>query len=247
MDRPEDQTSTGARPPGPTPAGAADPPVAAEPTTRRPGRPARISRQMIVDAARTLDRDGVTLQAVADRLGVDRKAISYYVTGRQELVALVAAQTISEELGGLELPEDWRAAIRAWAAATRSAMLREGSMALTLDHLPGGGILGSLDTLLQRLLDAGFDEATAGRALYCLTGTVFAGARDTLLVERHGEHPTMAEVARVLGDLPDDRLPHLRRLRFGDDPRRGAEEQARFDIDLVVAGLEHSLADGRPA
>jgi AcrR family transcriptional regulator len=199
---------------------------------------------MIVDAARAVDRDGLTLQAVADRLGVDRKAISYYVSGRQELVDLVAAQTIGEELGGLELPEDWQEAIRAWAAATRAVMLREGSMALTIDHLPGGGILGSLDTLLQRLIAAGFDEGTAGRALYCLTGTVFAGARDTLLVERHGEHPTLAEVARVLGDLPAERLPHLRRLSFADDPRKGAEEQARFDIDLVVAGLQHHLDRG---
>jgi TetR/AcrR family tetracycline transcriptional repressor len=234
---PDDDGTAESRPSVPTP------PTAAEPVqARRPGRPPRISRQKIIDTARALDRDDLTLQAVADRLGVDRKAISYYVTGRQELVDLVAAQTISEELGGLELPEDWRAAIHAWAAATRAVMLREGSMALKIDHLPGGGILGSLDALLQRLLAAGFDEVTAGRALYCLTGTVFAGARDTLLVERHGEHPTIAEVARVLGDLPGDRLPHLRRLRFGDDPRKGAEDQARFDIDLVVAGLQHHLA-----
>jgi TetR/AcrR family transcriptional regulator, tetracycline repressor protein len=231
----DDEAVTGPRPPGPTPPTAA----------RRVGRPPRINRQMIIDAARALDREQLTLQAVADRLGVDRKAISYHVAGRQELVDLVAAETIGEELGDLELPEDWRAAIRAWAAATRAVMLREGSMALTIDHLPGAGILGSLDTLLQRLLDAGFDEDTAGRALYCLTGTVFAGSRDTLLVERHGEHPTLAEVARVLGDLPAERLPHLRRLSFGDDPRKGAEDQARFDIDLVVAGLELSL-DRRP-
>ena len=115
-------------------------------------------------------------------------------------------------------------------------------MALVIDHLPGAGILTSIDALLQRLLDAGFDEITAGRALYCLTGIVFAGARDTLLVERHGEHPTMAEVAHILGDLPDDALPHLRRLPLAGDPLRGAEDQARFDIDLVVAGLQHHLA-----
>ena len=211
-------------------------------TARRRGRPPRINRQMIVDAARSLDRETLTLQAVADRLGVDRKALSYYVSGRQHLVDLVATQTISEELGGLELPEDWRDAIRAWAEATRRTMLREGSMALVIEHLPGAGILTSVDALLQRLLDAGFDEVTAGRAVYCLTRVVFAGARDTLLVERHGEHPTFAEVARIVSGLPDDHLPHLRRLPLADDPHRAAEDQARFDIDLVVAGLEHHLA-----
>jgi AcrR family transcriptional regulator len=200
---------------------------------------------MIVDAARTLDREGLSLQAVADRLGVDRKAISYHVAGRQELIDLVATQSIGEELGGLELPEDWHAAIYSWAAATRRAMLREGSMGLVIDHVPGAGILTSIDALLQRLLNAGFDEISAGRALYCLTGIVFAGARDTLLVERHGEHPTMAEVAHVLGSLPDDRLPHLRRLPLAGDPLRNAEDQARFDIELVVAGLQHRLV-GRP-
>lgn len=236
---PDDEATTGSGAAGGTP------PQAAEPRPpRRPGRPARINRQMIVDAARSLDREDLTLQAVADRLGVDRKALSYYVTGRQELVDLVATQTISEELGGLELPEDWSAAIHTWAEATRRVMIREGSMALVIDHLPGGGILTSLDALLQRLLDAGFDAVTAGRALYCLTRIVFAGARDTLLVERHGAHPTTAEVARILADLPSDRLPHLRRLPFADDPLRGGE-QARFDIDLIVAGLRHHR-DGRP-
>ena len=210
------------------------------------GRPARINRQMIVDAARSLDREGLTLQAVADRLGVDRKALSYHVAGRQQLIDLVATQTIGEELQGLELPEAWDAAIRSWAEATRRAMLREGSMALVIDHLPGAGILTSIDALLQRLLDAGFDEITAGRAIYCLTGIVFAGARDTLLVERRGEHPTMAEVAHILQDLPDDELPHLRRVPLAGDPLRGAEDQARFDIDLVVAGLHHQLIDRAP-
>lgn len=240
MDLPDDEETTGPLP-------GAERLTAGGPTAaRRRGRPARINRQMIVDAARALDREGLTLQAVADRLGVDRKAISYHVAGRQELIDLVATQTIGEELGGLELPEDWPAAIQTWAAATRRAMLREGSMALVIDHLPGAGILTSIDALLQRLLDAGFDEITAGRALYCLTGIVFAGARDTLLVQRHGEHPTMAEVAHILGDLPDARLPHLRRVPLAGDPLRGAEDQARFDIDLVVAGLQHHLAD-RPA
>jgi TetR/AcrR family transcriptional regulator, tetracycline repressor protein len=229
--QPDDETSTGPHPPvAPRP-----------PATRKRGRPARINRQMIIDAARSLDRAELTLQAVADRLGVDRKALSYYVSGRQQLVDLVATQTISEELGGLELPEDWRAAIRAWAEATRRSMLREGSMALVIDHLPAGGILTSIDALLQRLLEAGFDEVTAGRAIYCLTRIVFAGARDTVLVERHGEHPTFAEVARIVERLDDESLPHLRRLPLADDPHRAAEDQARFDIDLVVAGLEHRL------
>ena len=225
MDLPDDEVSTG---------------------SPKRGRPARISRQMIVDAARSLDREGLTLQAVADRLGVDRKALSYHVAGRQQLIDLVATQTIGEELQGLELPEAWDAAIRSWAEATRRAMLREGSMALVIDHLPGAGILTSIDALLQRLLDAGFDEITAGRAIYCLTGIVFAGARDTLLVERRGEHPTMAEVAHILQDLPDDELPHLRRVPLAGDPLRGAEDQARFDIDLVVAGLHHQLIDRAP-
>jgi TetR/AcrR family tetracycline transcriptional repressor len=238
VDPSDDEVPRGSGPPG------TEPPTEGEPAAaRKRGRPARINRQMIVEAARSLDREGLTLQALADRLGVDRKAISYHVAGRQELIDLVATQTIGEELGGLELPEDWRAAIHIWAAATRRAMLREGSMALVIDHLPGAGILTSIDALLQRLLDAGFDEITAGRAVYCLTGIVFAGARDTLLVERHGEHPTLAEVAHILGDLPDDRLPHLRRLPLAGDPRRVAEDQAQFDIDLVVAGLQHHLVD----
>ncbi|GIM93444.1 hypothetical protein [Paractinoplanes toevensis] len=50
-------------------------------------------------AARDMDPATLTMQAVAERLGVDRKALNYHVTDRDGLLELVAQETLSSLLG----------------------------------------------------------------------------------------------------------------------------------------------------
>src|SRR5689334_6406529 len=52
------------------------------PSPRRRGRPPTIDRAGIVAAARRLDPKTLTLQAVADDLGVQRQSLSYHVADR---------------------------------------------------------------------------------------------------------------------------------------------------------------------
>ncbi|WP_127151908.1 TetR/AcrR family transcriptional regulator [Streptomyces lydicus] len=58
----------------------------------RPGRPAMIDRDGIVAAALEMDQDGLTMQAVARRLGVATSALYRWVGGREELLDLVSAE-----------------------------------------------------------------------------------------------------------------------------------------------------------
>ncbi|WP_083391202.1 TetR/AcrR family transcriptional regulator C-terminal domain-containing protein [Parafrankia soli] len=211
---------------------------------RRPGRPPRLNRQMVIDAAIALDPDSLTLQAVADRLGADRKAVSYYVSGREELLELVTAQTLAAELEHLRIPEDsWQEAVRVYARGVRRVLLREASLSLLIDRLPGAGVLVPADALLARLLDAGFDETGASHALALITRVVFTNAKDILFAARFARHPTLTEVQRILAELPDDRLPHLRRVlareQSPDDPQ---ESPFELELEFIVAGLERLLA-----
>ena len=48
---------------------------------RKAGRPPRISRAMIAEAANELGLDGLTLKAVADHLGVTVAALYHHVAG----------------------------------------------------------------------------------------------------------------------------------------------------------------------
>jgi|HubBroStandDraft_3_1064219.scaffolds.fasta_scaffold12670_6 AcrR family transcriptional regulator len=59
------------------------------PRTR--GRPARISRERIIAAARTIAPETLTMQKVADVLGVDPKALNYHVGDRDGLRQLVVS------------------------------------------------------------------------------------------------------------------------------------------------------------
>lgn len=54
------------------------------------GRPPRIDRDKIIEAARALPPEKVTMQAVAQILQVDPTALNYHVGGRRDFLRLVA-------------------------------------------------------------------------------------------------------------------------------------------------------------
>ncbi|MGZ8814674.1 MAG: TetR/AcrR family transcriptional regulator, partial [Mycobacterium sp.] len=95
---------------------------------RTRGRPPRISRDQIVAAARSISTSDLTMQAVADALGVSRKALHYYVGDRAGLLTLMVLDQFERELAPVELPadDDWRATLRAYAVAFRDGLIRVG-------------------------------------------------------------------------------------------------------------------------
>ena len=197
---------------------------------------------MIVAAAREIDPSTLTLQAVANRLGVDRKAITYHVSGLDELTALVAAANLADELADLDLSRgSWQDAVRGYAVAIRDTLLRTPSLAMVIERVPGAGVLRPVDALAGRLFDAGFGEAVTSRAVSMISTVAFAGARDILLARTYGEEPITSDVRRIVGETPADDLVNIRRMlgATGLTPRSDREQW--FDLDLVVAGLEAVL------
>ena len=66
-------------------------PEAAPPAKRsKAGRPPRINRQMIAEAAHERGLDGLTLRDVADHLGVSIAALYHHVTSKDDLMRLAA-------------------------------------------------------------------------------------------------------------------------------------------------------------
>ncbi|MCM3885588.1 TetR/AcrR family transcriptional regulator C-terminal domain-containing protein [Frankia sp. R82] len=233
----------------PPPGAGARPPVARAQIARAegrrgPGRPPRLNRELIVATAAEIAPEALTLQAVADRLGVDRKAINYHIPGRDELLALVAERTLVAELGQLVLPPgDWPQAIRVFAAGLRAALLHRSALSLYVTTLPSAGVLRPADQLLHALLDAGFDDAAASRALTLICAAVFEDARAELLAERFGEHPTLTASRRVLAELPDEALPAIRRV-FAESHSFGPDSLG-FYLETIISGLTRWLEQHR--
>jgi TetR/AcrR family transcriptional regulator, tetracycline repressor protein len=75
------------------------------------------------------------MQAVADALGVDRKAVSYHVGDRESLLALMASTVFTSEFARVPAPTDgdWRDALAWYAHTIRRALT---SLAERLFRLP---------------------------------------------------------------------------------------------------------------
>jgi AcrR family transcriptional regulator len=217
---------------------------------RRRGRPPRIGRAQIVAVASTFDAEVLTMQAVADELGVDRKAINYHVSSREDLLELVAADLFRSNIERVVVSADadWRDTVRAFALGMRDAVVAAGSFAPYF-KLPAGTVLGALEPVervLDSLVRAGFDELVAARALEFIVSVVITIARREMVnTSSPGPPPEMVEFLEVLDALPDDALPVLRRVTAAY-PADYSEHILDFDLDVVIAGLERLLAGPLP-
>ncbi len=210
------------------------------------GRPPRISKEKILAVARTLDPESLTMQAVAGQLGVDPKALNYYVNNREQLLGLIAVDAFGSALEKLELPaeDDWREVVRAYAIGLRDSLVRIGPVAMYITFPSGTGLaaLRPADTLLQALLRAGFEIDEAAMTLTFIAEFVFSAARDKVLAQRGG-HPQVTEVQRVLADVSDDELLALRQSVHLVPPKGTDDTYMDFDLRVLIAGLEQVLAD----
>ncbi len=219
---------------------------------RKRGGPLRINRARIIDTARQFDPETMTMQAVADELGVDRKALNYHVSSRENLLRLVAedvfestfSDTFDEHFKLTDDPADWRGAIRSWAYAVRDSLVATG--VLTNFYRIGSdnpAVFEPVETVLERLQAAGFDETTSGRALISVTHLAMSVGRDLVMENRLGEHPQAAVVEQPLSKTQDtDALKAFRGLasaRLND--ASDSHTQFEFELDVFIAGLELRL------
>src|SRR6478735_718941 len=201
---------------------------------RRRGRPRQISRERIVSAARDLPPEGLTMQAVAGVLGVDPKALNYHVGDREGLRELVALDVFESELRRVELPADgdWRVVARSFAGAIRDAYLKVGVLAASF-HLPaatGLTALAPVETLLQALVDAGFDAVQAGRALTQISETAYAAGRAAVLAAQNRVHPNVPEIADALEHAAAKDFSILRRVIESTGADQDGTDQFEFSL-----------------
>lgn len=210
-------------------------------TPRTRGRPARISRERIIAAARTIAPEALTMQRVAEVLGVDPKALNYHVRDRDGLRQLVVLDVFESELRRVKIPGgDWRDVVRAYVHALREATIKLGVLAVAI-HLPGSQGLGALDpveSVLQALVGAGLDIEEAGRALTFITELAYAAGRDALRLAENPVHPDVPAISTALRFAAADDFPVLRQVVAAREDAGPDNGQLEFSIDLVIAGLE---------
>jgi AcrR family transcriptional regulator len=180
------------------------------------GRPPRIDRGQIAEAAHEIGLADLTLKAVADQLGVSVAGLYHHIEGKDDLLRLAAEYSATQ----VRLPEEhgqhWALWLLEWAIYNRNAFLAD--PALLVQYLDGAvsaeAIADNVDTILGLLVRQGFDIAEAWSAYVLVCSGAVGSAVNTIREEsanRDGR-PTVAEYHRVLAQHAPDELPYLRAL-----------------------------------
>jgi AcrR family transcriptional regulator len=141
----------------------------------------RLSKAAVVqaglDVLNEAGIDGVTVRAVASRLGVQAPALYWHVRDKQDLLDEMATEIwrrVTAELAALPDGQPWDQAMAEFAAITRRALLshRDGAKVFSGTYLTDASVLQAQEAGLAQMIQQGFTLADVIRAyslLYSFT------------------------------------------------------------------------------
>lgn len=141
------------------------------------GRPPRISREAIAEAAADIGLEDLTLKAVAERLGVSVPGLYHHVDGRDDLLRLAAEHSVRQRHVPVDRGQHWAEWLLEWARYNREAFLEEPG--LLTQYVEGAisdeAIARNTEVIHAVLRRHGFSLADA-RAAYELVSSFAIGA-----------------------------------------------------------------------
>ncbi|GAA5181183.1 TetR/AcrR family transcriptional regulator C-terminal domain-containing protein [Rugosimonospora acidiphila] len=201
------------------------------------------TRADVVSAAlRILDErglDGLTMRAVADRLGVRHNTVRWHAASKGRLLELASDELLAH-CADEPLPEAWDERIRTLSHRLRDALLsrRDGARMITIACGPDPHSLRYAEAVVSTLVEAGFGGRTASWAHW----TIFyltLGITQEQQVAR--DSPAIITAAQV----PADRYPALGATLAHVGPA-DFDQRFEFGLDLILDSLRARLS-ARPA
>lgn len=223
------------------------------PTSSRMGRPAELDVDRVVAAAVELadadGLDGVTLQKVAQALGVTKMSLYRHVGSKDELAELMFDHA-SGPVPDLAADLGWREGVRQWAAGIRARYAAHPWMAdMPITGPPRGpNGIGWMDAMLRVLRGSGLDVATRLGVLSVVSGYL----RNAIVQERQferGSGVSQAEVeqdySRALAGLVDPaRFPDAAEM-FTVGVLEQPTDEVAFGLELILDGVAATIAARR--
>jgi AcrR family transcriptional regulator len=180
------------------------------------GRPARISREAIAEAANEIGLSDLTLKAVADRLGVSIASLYHHVEGKDDLLRLAAEYSASRSRVPRGEGQHWAVWLLEWALHNRDSFVAEPALlGQFLDGAIGADVIAdNTDTILGLLVDQGFSVTEAQSAYQLVSACAIGSAVQAIRAQRAAAagRPAPQEYGRVLAERDPRDLPHLRAL-----------------------------------
>ena len=180
------------------------------------GRPARISREAIAEAANDIGLSDLTLRAVADRLGVSIASLYHHVDGKDDLLRLAAEYSAARTPIPRDEGQHWAVWLLEWALYNRDAFVAEPALlGQFMDGAIGADVMAdNTDAILGRLMAQGFTARDAQTAYQLVSGCALGSAVQAIREQRAAAagRPAAKEYRRVLAEREPGDLPHLRAL-----------------------------------
>jgi AcrR family transcriptional regulator len=212
---------------------------------------APLSRDRILRTALGLaDEHGLewlSMRKLGQALGVEAMALYYHVPSKEALIDGMIDLVFAE----IEVPADgdWKAAMRGRAVSVREVLGRHrwANGLMESRSTPGPANLRHHDAVIGCLRRAGFPITLVAHAYAVLDSYVYGFAMSDRALPFDSPEQ-IAELAQaILARFPVDEYPYLAELTFEHVLKPGYDygEEFAFGLDLVLDGLERSLADAR--
>jgi AcrR family transcriptional regulator len=212
---------------------------------RKAGRPPRISRAMVAEAAGELGLEGLTLKAVADHLGVSVAALYHHVSGKDDLMRLAAEHSARAIPLPVDRGQNWAQWLLDWANYNLAVFTAEPG--LLGQYLEGGvgpaTVATNLDSILSVLVREGF-SVTAANTAYglvssCVLGMIVGMRWEQAVATTDGSLDSAFR--RIVDAAPKRDLMYVRRLLRN---RSGWRPSFAERIEVVLRGI--AIENSRP-
>ena len=207
---------------------------------RRRGRPPAIDRAGIVAAARALGVQNLTMQAVADALGVSDAALYHHFRNREALIAALVEETVRDA----PFPEDRGQGWRAWMAEFAES-LRD----VLADHPGSAGFAATSGPtnpeqikLVSRavgvLTRSGFDEREAAMIYSLVTSFVISSvqAEERRSQAREAHSDIASRFAEAIAGMREAEVGALRKVAETWADASG-EDRFRYGLNAILRGV----------
>lgn len=217
-----------------------------ERSTGRRAKPKRapLSRERVVTAAMALADEkgeaGVTMRAIAARLGVEAMSLYNHVAGREDILGGM----VDAVFGEIDLPTSttrWREAMRDRATSARTVLRRHPWAVGLMDSRsqPGPATLRHHDAVLGALRAGGFSVAMAAHAFSTIDSYLYGFVLQELSLPFTNPAELDEIAGDILRDLPTDAYPHLTELISEHALRPGYDyaDEFEFGLSLILDAL----------
>ncbi len=204
-----------------------------------------LSRERVLRAAVALaDQNGIgalTMRSLGQELGVEAMSLYNHVANKDDILDGI----VDLVLGDIDVPPagtDWKTAMRQRSISAHEVLLAHPWAALLIMSRfnIGPGMTRYLDATLGRLREGGFSIEGALDAWHTLDSHLYGFTLQQLSLPFEAEEAPQVS-AGVLGQLSADQYPHVVEV-ITEVMRAGREEDFEFGLDLIIDGLQRSLA-----